>query len=573
MIYADIFYDGTMAVNHQTVSDSVKFEKIKFNFPDSWTGYTKTVVFKNGDITVNVVLSDENELCTGENECYIPYEVIKPPFFTVSAFGVNEDSIATSVRRQVCVLASGYELGDNPEEPTPTVYQQILDISEKTKEIALSVREDADNGKFDGEKGEKGDKGDTGAQGIQGEKGDKGDRGDKGDKGDTGPQGPKGDKGDTGEQGPPGETPVTDQTYNPESGNAQSGKAVAQAIAEIPFLKQPENWQEAQKAVKLGFGKNYFPVGYEFIVKDSVTGGNIVWVVRGHDHHKSSETENVHTMTLETKYVYSAASGVQFPMAFDSAEAMYYVSDSMPAGTYNFNWNFSIGAIVSGTYNFTLTKPIPAGGQIVIGTNSSATAITACKISTYAEIGSKSAIESGIAIAQGAEGTNLGTVYETTSEDSNMNCAQRIMWGSNNYAQSSLRQWLNSKASFDEIWTPSNIFDRPPVNNLGIGLEGRLPADFLGVISAAAIPCFTNSLCETDSLDGESFRPGMTYELKDKFFLLSRPEVFGTWGNPDCKDGEILEYYDGLTQAERIRYDAAGSTRAAYLRSPSPNYT
>ena len=42
------------------------------------------------------------------------------------------------------------------------------------KEIAQSVRADADSGKFDGEKGEKGDKGDKGEQGIQGEKGDDG---------------------------------------------------------------------------------------------------------------------------------------------------------------------------------------------------------------------------------------------------------------------------------------------------------------------------------------------------------------------------------------------------------------
>lgn len=43
-------------------------------------------------------------------------------------------------------------------------------------------------------------------------------------KGDTGSQGEKGDKGDAGKDA------VTDQTYNPESENAQSGKAVAQAV-------------------------------------------------------------------------------------------------------------------------------------------------------------------------------------------------------------------------------------------------------------------------------------------------------------------------------------------------------
>lgn len=52
-------------------------------------------------------------------------------------------------------------------------------------------------------------------------------KGPKGDKGDAGAQGERGDQGPKGE---PGKDAVTDQTYNPESENAQSGKAVAEAI-------------------------------------------------------------------------------------------------------------------------------------------------------------------------------------------------------------------------------------------------------------------------------------------------------------------------------------------------------
>jgi len=50
-------------------------------------------------------------------------------------------------------------------------------------------------------------------------------------KGDKGPQGEKGDKGDAGNDA------VTDKTYNAESENAQSGKAVAEAIANTAVLK------------------------------------------------------------------------------------------------------------------------------------------------------------------------------------------------------------------------------------------------------------------------------------------------------------------------------------------------
>ncbi len=80
-----------------------------------------------------------------------------------------------------------------------------------------------------GVKGDKGDKGDTGATGPQGIQGIKGD---KGDKGDTGEQGPKGDTGEKGDKGDKGDSVITDQEYSPDSINAQSGIAVAQAISE-----------------------------------------------------------------------------------------------------------------------------------------------------------------------------------------------------------------------------------------------------------------------------------------------------------------------------------------------------
>ncbi|MBO5928868.1 MAG: hypothetical protein J6Q42_02495 [Clostridia bacterium] len=44
----------------------------------------------------------------------------------------------------------------------------------------------------------------------------------------------RGEKGDKGDKGEDGILPVVDQTYQPESENPQSGKAVAQAIASIP---------------------------------------------------------------------------------------------------------------------------------------------------------------------------------------------------------------------------------------------------------------------------------------------------------------------------------------------------
>lgn len=287
MINIEIQSNGQVVSLGNTISDSVKFEKIHFSFPESWNGYTKKAVFKNGDKTVNIFLNGDETVCTGTDECFVPNEVIKAPEFSVSVLGVMGDSRATSAEAVVIVTESGYTKGDFPIEPTPSEYEQLLNISEETRQIARSVRDDADNGNFKGEKGDKGpkgEKGDTGEQGLQGiqgekgekgekgntgSKGDKGDKGDpftytdftaeqleglkgpKGDTGDAGPQGVQGLKGEQGDKGQDGYTPQkgvdyfteediadlnipsVDQSYSSTSENAQSGLAVAQAVSPI----------------------------------------------------------------------------------------------------------------------------------------------------------------------------------------------------------------------------------------------------------------------------------------------------------------------------------------------------
>lgn len=206
LINIDIFDGGRIVTYGTAVADSVLFEKIHFNFPAEWDGFAKTAVFTNGETKISVVLNENGKLCTGENECCIPHEVIKAPAFTVSVFGVSGDKRATTQIAQVSVKPSGYGEGATPAEPTPTEYEQLVAIANSAEQLAQSVRSDADSGAF---------------------KGDKGEQGNKGDKGDTGAVGAKGDKGDKGD---PGKDAITDRAYSPTSENAQSGKAVAEAL-------------------------------------------------------------------------------------------------------------------------------------------------------------------------------------------------------------------------------------------------------------------------------------------------------------------------------------------------------
>ena len=180
------------------------------------------------------------------NNCLVPWEVLKKTTFKVSAFCGDLHTAAAAV---IFVNPSGYVSGETPEPPSPDVYTQILDIATSAKNIAESVRADADAGEFDGEPGPPGtgiiikgtaaqvedlppeaaagdmwnvgsappyniylytgedwqDQGQLqGPEGPQGPKGDTGDIGPQGPKGDPGPQGPEGPQGPAGPQGPEG---------------------------------------------------------------------------------------------------------------------------------------------------------------------------------------------------------------------------------------------------------------------------------------------------------------------------------------------------------------------------------
>ena len=331
-----------------------------------------------------------------------------------------------------------------------------------------------------------------------------------------------------------------------------------------------ETWADIQKIVRLGAAPRYFPVGYEFTTHDSTNDTDIIWRVVGYDTIKAADEALTHSMVLETKCVYSNSTGSYISMQFDAPETLYYAETGLEAGTYNFTLLAGYDTNYGGgkTYSFTLAKPVPAGGIIMFpwGYNQQASEV---KISTYATQADTTAIET-VPVTEGSEGTSLGTADGKTE---NMNHTHRIRYGSNNYAQSAIKQWLNSAEAVGSVWTPQTVFDRPPnwASNR-TGFLAGLPEDFLSVVQAAIVPCRTNSIFEVDSLGGTEFAINQIYNLEEKFFLLSRPEIYGTWDSAEVKDGELLEYYSGLTDAERIKYDPSGSPRSCWLRSPYPGY-
>ena len=212
----------TVAQSVLLTSGMVQAVQVRFCFSPEWEGLTRTAVFRAGQVSVSCLLDEEN--C-----CTVPWECLQTAgtHLMAGVYGTRaQEVVLPTVECSLGLICTGAQPAENtPQEPTPTLVQQLLTTAEAAAQTAASVRADADAGLFCGEtgpQGPKGDKGDTGEtgpagpkgetgetgpQGPQGPKGDTGDAGPagpKGETGETGPQGPKGDKGDTGDAGPAG---------------------------------------------------------------------------------------------------------------------------------------------------------------------------------------------------------------------------------------------------------------------------------------------------------------------------------------------------------------------------------
>jgi hypothetical protein len=128
------------------IADSIDYFSFEFIFSDDWNGYTKTACIKK-DKSYNVLLIDDK----------IAPDLL-PVFtqgeWTVSVFGSNGIPLNTANTAKLCFMGSGMRGGKTPEPKSIDVYNQILAEAENAKDIAQSVRVDADNGVFDGEPGE-----------------------------------------------------------------------------------------------------------------------------------------------------------------------------------------------------------------------------------------------------------------------------------------------------------------------------------------------------------------------------------------------------------------------------------
>lgn len=146
----------------KVVANSQNYLYAKFTFSEDWLGVKKTALFKKVDI-YSKATGKAYKMLLENDMCRVPHEVIENPAFQVSVFGGDR---ITANRAEIVVIKSGYEEGTTPEEPTPDIYTQILGVSKHAEEVANSVREDADNGEFNGADGRDGTNGVDGKDGY-----------------------------------------------------------------------------------------------------------------------------------------------------------------------------------------------------------------------------------------------------------------------------------------------------------------------------------------------------------------------------------------------------------------------
>lgn len=346
-------------------------------------------------------------------------------------------------------------------------------------------------------------------------------------------------------------------------------------------------WKSVQDIVRSGYGPTIYPVGTQFTVHHEEY-GDLVFDVVAHNYLKkflgfdkdgnAVVDENAPTMTLLSHNLIGTWS-----YEFDSAEKSETVvtisnnpveiTETIKVGTkcrYDYRGIATPDAEEVGKY-FVSKIEIPKGKYAVIddaGTlrlyeNEDLTG-SYLNLNVFAEnIGEYNPGMSNY--------SDIITEYRFIGcgliSESNINVA-RSQSGSNNYKESGIRQFLNSKEEKGKWWSAQTKYDNPPsYANTKNGFLYGIDSDFLEIVGTVNLPCSGNGKYEqsADTLNA--------YTLQDKFYLPSIKEITGHTQGSSIDDGSTrLPYYQGASAVDMIKYDNNLSPSWWMLRTPHANY-
>ena len=326
------------------------------------------------------------------------------------------------------------------------------------------------------------------------------------------------------------------------------------------------DWNKIKNLVRLGIAEKALPVGSQIIVpwadKATSTTYSVPLDVVHYGNVTLKNGEIVPGMFLQWHYA------TPFGVQFDNFEAFYYATTALPAGTYYITFGSSWGTkVVSGkSYQFTLTKDVPVGGQLSGFEACPDTDPTNWKVKSWSSTSATTELET-VSVTEGTSGTLLGVLK--FGGDGTLNDLQRTGYGYNRWGQSAIRQWLNSAGAVNAWWTPQNNFDRRPNELLTKqGFLTGFDGNFLAALTPVKVTTALNTI--TDST------VGTTEDTYDKIFLPSLQQEYITPQLADV-EGESWDYWkraSGRTSyapwatnmAEYITYGIDNKTSAQSVR-------
>lgn len=310
------------------------------------------------------------------------------------------------------------------------------------------------------------------------------------------------------------------------------------------------SFKNAQSIVRSGRGPDLIPPG-TLLRTTHASYGEIVFEVMQHNVDKHISDPDIPTMTLLARNV------VIDTLQFDNTEAFYYCASALAAGTYCFTVPETVGSWTAGTYKFTTTAQVPAGGILKISGNWG-TALTSLSVQAFASRYAATA-SATYAITSGSGGTSLGTW------GTECNHIHRISYGSNNWKESAMRQFLNAEGAAGQFWTPQTKFDHAPSwNATTAGFLAGFDDDFLDSLGVCSVHNITNSVYESPD---STTQVGEVYTTQDRIWLPSRKELYGS-SEGVGEDVAQFPLYVGTTDSAKVKYNNSGVYKPYWLRSP-----
>ena len=330
------------------------------------------------------------------------------------------------------------------------------------------------------------------------------------------------------------------------------------------------SWEGFRDIVRAGNGPTRYPIGtklYETWGDDTSN----AWIIVDYDNSNYNDPDISALGYTHNVVLYEEK--INYLKQFDASEAWLYVETAIPAGTYRFtipDYDTSYGG--GKTYIFTSTVDVPIHGQLTLSWPYQQNPVS---VSAYTTNTSTTALFTATLTEWDGTTTSedLGTIKLAMSDPDStygkLNHIHRARYGSNNYYQSGIRQWLNSDATANNWWKPTNIFDRPYSNRTTDGGLYLMDKDFRKVIAAPNITCITNNIFETGTSGSTAFKLQTQYTIRDKIFLPTHTEL-NLSSNPNI--GTVFSQYTNAGNDDRIKYRKDnGNAYYYWCRTPYPS--